>query len=168
MTEFQHFSQTMDEHVNSLHALGFETVLEDDFIGHNVKINESFLVLWHPDGVLAAVESFDAVYCASSKLYYNVRTSLSMLDEYYRYVQNGYLTDDLVWVGSNDSRDNVESTFNGLSVFGTTLNPWVSRPDLRLVTYVEGQDSNIDSLETTEERISRLPENVRKAITPND
>jgi hypothetical protein len=172
-----HFHTTYIEYLELLQDLGFEIVLQDYFEGdrydNSPTIYEGFTVLWHPeDGILATAESY-GTGLNSSKVYYNV-----MVDQtnhaFYRVISSGHFNTPSydagikIWVGDHDGREGIKHNLNRLREVGEFQARWIERPFLWLLTYMDARPGhgNYDHEKINEARISRLPEHVRNAITP--
>ncbi len=62
------FIPTLDLYAN----LGFTEVYREEFAGNNEN-TETYVILWHPDGILATCESYASTSRNSTKVYYNYR-----------------------------------------------------------------------------------------------
>lgn len=151
--------------------LGFETVYAKAFRGRYGT--EEFEVLWRSDGLLAKVESFTLAGRVStnhSDLYYNWRPNPEV--DRWEYTSSGhchtpsYDQGDHVWIGHHDVREAMRHKIAQLEAHGEFLTPWVERPFLWLLTYMDTKDPDYDHKAITASVIAELPEHVRKAITP--
>lgn len=162
-----HMNSDLQEQLTVMEMHGFETVLCDPF-----GEGESFRIMWHPKGILATVESYRTTRRNSCRFYYNVKFSPETVENWSEYTSSGRFstydteTDTYIWVGDHDGREAFAHTFTRLSEAGEFLSPWEEQPFLWLVTYEEAQEKNYDFKALNDERISRLPEYVRTAITP--
>lgn len=73
----------------------------------------------------------------------------------------------MVWVGDHDCREAVKTNILGLIDNGVFLPKWKKRPFLWLLHYMDTKTEGYDYEAITNERIAMLPEDVRKAITPD-
>jgi len=194
-----YFSMPFDSAVEVMELAGFEIVLTEKFFGKTywddeVAVEETFHILWHPDGILAEMDSYKGKSMNSGKIYYNVVFNPDLFQYVYDYDTDeqvlapegtrGYCTSDgvsvhdytssgsyfdydgeSVWVGDHDSREGVRHKINALREIGAFLPQWRERPFMWLVHHNENSD-NYEQI--TEERIARLPEHVRNAITPQE
>lgn len=171
-----HFHTTYIEYIELLQDLGFEISLQEYFEGDRYNdsppVNEGFTVLWHPDGILATAESY-GTGLNSSKVYYNVMIDQSR-EDYYGAFSSGhfnlpsYDAGIKIWVGDHDGREGIKHNLNRLREVGEFQAQWIERPFLWLLTYMDARPGhgNYAHEKINEERISRLPEHVRNAITP--
>jgi hypothetical protein len=141
--------------------LGFEEVLRDTFVGRN-GADETYVILWHPDGILATCESYSGTSRNSAKVYYNYRHESGGYPGLL--ISSGSMHGD-VWAGDHDAREGVRHNLRLMRNEGEFLSPWVVRPWLWLLAYSD-TDGDYDYAAINAERISRLPEHVRRAITP--
>lgn len=154
--------------------LGFDMVLADEVVAEG-DLTERYVVLWHPDGILGTLESYGGDGMNSAKIYYNVEADEALpwnVTSSGRYAihEDGRK----VWSGDHDGRTGLRASINGLREHGKFLSEWVDRPHLWLICYPESKAH--DGLGwsegaqvrkgITQERIDRLPEHVRMAITP--
>jgi hypothetical protein len=149
--------------------LGFGTVYQEDFVGSGG--DETYLVLWHPDGLLATCESYNRYRRNSAKVYYNYKHPDVYFDWHLK--SSGHYNGD-VWVGDHDAREGIRHNLDALRAEGEFLPVWVERPWLSLMNYAEGRELDGMSYDErskiykqiTEDKIAQLPEHVRRAITP--
>lgn len=167
-----HYASTLEEQIAVMEGQGFETVLVDPFESRNGEA-EAYFVMWHPEGVLATVESFHGTRRNSCVYYYNMRFTPENMVRRFSINQSGHLfaygedpENDTVWVGHLDGREGFVHTFNRLRSMGEFLPKWIERPFLWLVNYRETDVDGYDFRAINEERIARLPQYVRDAITP--
>lgn len=172
-----HLSSSLAEQLEVMESLGFETVLLDSFEGSDYGLGspeESYRIMWHPEGVLATVESYQGLGRNSTKFYYNVRFSQETMGKYYRYTSSGHFhtydqeNENYIWVGNHDGREAFKHHLTRLGLAGEFLSEWIEQPFLWLLTYTESKVEGYDYEAINEERISRLPKNVRNAITPQE
>lgn len=138
--------------------LGFAVVYERPFKGSD----ETFLVLWHPDGILGTIESYHGDRVNTQKVYYNVRP---VGTEYLPWgvISSGRYTDG-VWVGDHDAREGLRFNLDQLRAHGDFLPVWVERPFLWLLTYEDSKVDGYDYKAINADIIEQFPENVRSAI----
>lgn len=141
--------------------IGFETVHTRNFVARDSV--ETYLVLWHPDGILGTVESYGSTRVNTQKVYYNVRPTSGHLP--WDAISSGRYV-DAVWVGDHDAREGLRFNLGRLREHGEFLPIWVERPWLSLLTYQEAREDGYDRKAITESVIGELPEHVRTAITP--
>ena len=146
--------------------IGFTEVLCDEFAGSTYgdepAPTETFRILWHPDGVLVTVESYNATDRNSTKAYYNL--AVTDRSDLWSRTSSGRLTDGDVWIGDHDAREGIRTNLARLAEVGKFLPTWVEAPFLWFVTYAETKDDGYDYAAINAERISRLPQHVRDAI----
>ena len=141
--------------------LGFAEVLHDNFAGTYGP--EEYVILWHPDGILATCESYMGDRNNSSKILYNYRHHDGRYPS--GLTSSGHMFGE-VWVGDHDAREGVRHNLDALRAEGEFLPVWVERQFLWLLTYMDSKVEGYDYQAITAERVNRLPENVRRAITP--
>ncbi len=118
---------------------------------------DAWLILWHPEGLLATLESYGPA-TNSSKIYFNVKApesgrSLLWSGCYSR----GH------FVGDMDVREGLRHRLRQLRELGTAR-PWVERPFLWLLTYNDSKVDGYDHNALNEQRIAQLPADVQAAI----
>lgn len=150
-----HYSSPFVDTVRIYRSEGFEVVLEDAFSGRHGT--DQYMLLWNA-GMLAAIESFGAV-TNTNRVHLNGRYGEYM---HVPSGMSGHFAED-VWVGYWDLRDGTRHKLSQLRSAGEVLPRWVQRPWLWLLSY---QDSTQDRAAITNERISRLPKDIRDAISP--
>lgn len=159
-----HFRQTFDEAVAIFADMGFAEVLRDTFAGQDDR-EDTYLVLWHPEGLLATCESYGE-HLNTAKVLYNYAHANGALR--WDLTSSGRFREDGVWVGDHDAREGIRHNLNALRAEGEFLSTWVERPFLWLLTYMDTKVEGYDYDAINEERVARLPEHVRQAITPAD
>lgn len=161
-------AETLDLHAD----LGFSEVLTVPFVDAD-DTPETYHVLWHEDGLLATVESYQTTGRNNSKLYYNFEFRGDIEDRF-GYTSSGsfhresYDAGRFVWVGNHDTREGLRSTIERFRTAGDFLSTWVERPFLWLLTYADSKVDGYDYEQINGDRINQLPEHVRAAITPDE
>lgn len=160
-----YFNMDLAETLALYADMGFTEILCDEFKGTaysgELAPTETFRILWHTDGLLATVESYQGTRRNSTKVYYNL--DVADRGDLWSRISSGGLADGDVWVGDHDAREGIRTNLARLSEVGTFLPTWVERPFLWLVTYAESK-GDYDYKAINAERISRLPESVQAAI----
>lgn len=158
-----HFAMNLAETLALYAEMGFAEVLCDEFAGTDVT--ETFHILWHPEGLLATVESYGGVRRNCSKVYYNI--AMRSTGDMWSRTSSGRLMPGDVWVGDHDAREGIRTNLDRLREVGDFLPAWVERPFLWFVTYAETK-RDYDYAAINAERISRLPAHVIAAIRGGD
>lgn len=162
-----HFRMNLAETLALYADMGFTEVLCDEFVGTTYGDEpapvETFRILWHPEGILATVESYQSTGRNNTKVYYNIALADPRLNNTWSRVASGSLTGDDIWVGDHDAREGIRTNLARLREVGTFLPVWIERPFLWLVTYAETK-GDYDYQAINEGRISRLPADVQAAI----
>jgi hypothetical protein len=161
-----YFSMDLADTLGLYAGLGVLEVLVDEFEGAPWAIGEvgppeTYRILWHPDGLLATVESYETTGRNSTKVYYNLR--VVDREGLWGRTSSGRLVGD-VWAGDHDGREGIANNLAGLREVGDFLPVWAERPFLWLVNYSESKVGGYDYKAITAERISRLPAGVRDSI----
>lgn len=159
-----HYSSSLEDTLRIYRELGFTELLLDRFEGSD-GAPETYRILWHEDGILATVESYQTTHRNNTKIWYNVRFPDGAG---WPVTSSGQYLDDHVWVGDHDMREGMRVKLAGLRGAGTFLPVWRKRPFLWLLTYMDSKVEGYDHKAITEERISRLPEHVQAAIAGTD
>lgn len=162
------FRMTFAELLALYADLGFEEVYREWFTGSGGE--ETYVILWHPDGLLAHAESYNGTSMNSTKVLYNYQHK----DVYFGWPlkSSGSYEGD-VWIGDHDAREGIRHSLDAMRDEGEFLPVWIKRPWLSLCNYAESKSVYGDWREDMERRnaitelkISLLPEHVRAAITP--
>lgn len=160
-----HFGSTFAEQLDAFHDLGFEVVATLNFQGtgwnEEPDVRETFLVLWHPDGVLGTIESYNGDGRNTSHIYYNWRPAV---ENWHMFTSSGGPFVDGVWPGSHDTLEALKFHFNQLRANGEFVSPWAASPFIWLLTYMDTKVDGYDYKAITAERLADLPEHVRVAI----
>lgn len=139
--------------------LGFAEVYRETFAGTDGA--ETYVILWHPEGILATCESYGTRRNAA-KIYYNYRHQSG---GYPGAVASGGGMNDGVWIGDHDAREGIRHNLDALRSEGAFLSDWVERPFLWLLNYSETK-GDYDYAAINAAKIARLPEPVRRSISP--
>jgi len=153
-----YMNMQFDDAVELFAALGFTEVYRETFVGR--RVDETYLILWHPEGLLATCESFDGTHRNSAKVYYNYRPN----DEYpdWGLTSSGRMHGG-VWVGDHDAREGIRHNLDAMRAAGRFVSVWSERPFLWLLNYTE-TDGESDHEALNEAKIAALPETVRSSI----
>ena len=73
-----------------------------------------------------------------------------------------------VWSGNHDCREALKFNMTGLAENGRFLKKWIDRPFLWLCHYADTKVEGYSYEAINAEKIAKLPEHVRKAITPDE
>lgn len=163
-----HFGSNFSEQLAAFRTLGFEVVGEHKFYGaswdDDEPRQETFLILWHPEGVLGTIESYEGTRRNTSHIYYNWRPSPELGDDWGNFTSSGGPFIEGVYPGSHDTREALMFNFEQLRQNGEFVSPWLESPFLWLLTYMDTRAENYDYKAITEARFAELPEHVRVAI----
>lgn len=183
------FNCTLNKQLAIALAEGFKVVLIDNFTGRKwhdeTPPEETFMVLWNPEGFLMTIESYNGTGRNMAKLYYNLDLSESMATEERKYYSvtssggfifdhtapkdaDGYSPMTNLWAGDHDAREAFRYTLNKLRT-ASPLPVWAKQPHLWLVNYGEtpdhsDRDNRPDYDAINKGRIARLPQEVQDAI----
>lgn len=146
--------------------LGFSVVYDWQFLG--IHGTEIYAVLWHPDGILATLESYGEG-TNNTHIYFNWRQNEG--SEYWP-SYSGHGANGVV-IGYIDTREGLRTILNRMREEGEFLPKWIEQPWLSFVDYA-GYDKNDRTLtsysqakdQAYETVIAALPPTVREAITP--
>lgn len=141
--------------------LGFTEVYREEFAGTYGP--DTYIILWHADGILATCESYNGTDRNAAKVYYNFRQADGGYPGY-PLTSSGRMYGD-VWVGDHDAREGIRHNLDALRAAGEFLPQWTERPFLWLLNYSE-EEGNYDYVAINASKIARLPDEVRAAITP--
>lgn len=161
-TADSYFSMSFAEQMDLFAGLGFDEVYRETFDGGHGT--DTYVILWHPDGLLATCESYMGTHRNTAKVHYNYRHQSGGYPGY-RLISSGRLEDD-VWIGDHDAREGIRHNLDAMRAEGTFLAAWVERPFLSLLNYAEYKGGRPQFEAIREAKIAALPEHVRKAISP--
>jgi hypothetical protein len=142
--------------------LGFGQAYRETFAGHAGP--DTYVILWHPDGLLATCESYTGTHRNTASVYYNYRHQSGSYPGFHL-TSSGRLHDD-VWVGNHDAREGIRHNLDAMRAEGTFLADWLEQPYLSLLNYSEWKGENPPYKAITASKIAALPEHVRTAISP--
>jgi hypothetical protein len=177
------FGMTFAQYLELVKRLGFREVLCDEFVGKSFSDppapKETIRVFWRDDGLMLTAESYCSDRVNTTHLYFNLRKkpgveAFGSALEGCNYSFHKVGENEFVCYGSYDARKALALKIEQLTESAVFVNPWVERGFLWLLTYMDTKDKNGDPLghngydhhAITEGRISRLPDDVRRAITP--
>jgi hypothetical protein len=152
---------TTDEFIELAQRLGFVEILRERVEG----TPDTFYLFWRK-GILLRLESYSGGRSINrADLWLNYKGPRSVLFG----CSNGLAKKDSdgnpIWDVSVDVREGFHTILERLESAGEILDTWVARPFIWLLTYVDTKtDYNYEQI--NEQRIAKLPEDVRKAITP--
>lgn len=148
---------------------GFEQALEIPFDGRDGE-KDTFFVYAHRDGLLLSFDTFwnrKSVNAATVR--YNWRPNGDRSQWRDGMVSSGHLhkTED-VWIGDHDAREALLFKLDRLRKHGEFLNPWIERPFLWLLHYMDTKRPGYSHDAINAERIALLPAWVQEMIGNDD
>jgi hypothetical protein len=170
-TRDTHHGTALQEYLEIVHEEGFRECLALPFkgTGWGDSCDETFYVFWHPDGVLLKFDTFNGDRVNGGDFLYNRVPNKPGWPSHQIISSGGFyeLPDKtMVWIGGHDCREALRLNLRGLRENGRLLSPWVKRPFLWLLHYMDTKDPAYNYKAITEARIAMLPDDVRAAITP--
>lgn len=158
------FSEPLSSYMEIIAAEGFKVVYRAN-VGCKEEGHEGddLIIAWHPDGILLCFDTYRKSV-NGGKFYYNwKRTDGKAAWEYDHVTSSGGMKGD-VWVGDHDCREAIRFNISQLRAHGKFLNPWVSKPFLWLLSYMDTKDKDYDYKAINAKRIALLPDYVQTAI----
>lgn len=143
------FNQTTSEWINVIMSMGFEQVYSADI----PETDDKHYIFWC-DGVLLNFDTYNKKSINSANAYFNSNTYVSGCSG--RTSKNGN------FIGNVDAREGLRFHLDQMDI----LPIWEERPFIWLLNYMDTKVDGYDYKAINEERISKLPEHVRNAITP--
>lgn len=159
-TADSYFNASFAEQMSAFTALGFTEVYRETFDG--ASADETYVILWAPNGLLATCETYGGDRRNTAKVYYNYRHASGGYP--HQIASSGHLNGE-VWVGDHDAREGIRHNLDAMRAQGEFLARWVERPFLWLLNYAE-KSGDYEAINAA--KISRLPEAVRLSITPTE
>jgi hypothetical protein len=167
------YGMKVSQYLDIATSSGFRIVLElpfDGNVGDNHQTyNEMFYILFHDKyGILLTVETYGETSVNSSHSYYNWIPN--DIENYHLYISSGGFNkneEKNIWIGNHDGREGLLLNIRQLAENGTFLTPWVERPWLWLLNYVEAHTNADDYKEINQKILNLLPEDVRKLLAGN-
>ncbi|MFA5387337.1 MAG: hypothetical protein WC322_02985 [Candidatus Paceibacterota bacterium] len=161
-----HYSMKFADALRVFQSMGFRVVLQEPFEGIDFKglpngYKETFIILWHPQGLLATLESYWGDGLNSSKVWYNILFKEGV--NQWPLTSSGHMNNH-VWVGDHDGREGIKFNVEQLAENGDFLQTWVERPFLWLLTYADTKVEGYDYNALNAARIAKLPPEVQAAI----
>lgn len=167
-----HYGMATHDALRIYAELGFEEIHGHQFEGTYGP--EIYRVLWHPDGILATVESYswtgEKPGVNNTKIYFSHQATDSE-PVLWKFPMSGRSPSAGISTGDIDTREGLRHILAKLRDAGEFLNPWVEPGYLSLVDYAQWhtQDDvsprSLDfSKNITAEVVSTFPLEVRQAI----
>lgn len=162
------FSNALDRYLRIAADEGFRVVLVDPFdseYGH-----EAYYMLWHDDGILLEFDTFCGDHVNSGKFLYNFRmpTAPDARSAAWRALSShGPIAGhDDVRTGDHDCREALRFNLARLRAHVELVSPWLAMPfGARYpLNYMEWKADDETRAKAAGDRLSRLPEDVRKAM----
>lgn len=169
MTDDTSYRSSMADHMRIAKDLGFEVVYQESHFVQRHKCEDTYYVLWHPDGILMQCESYGE-HRNTAKIYYNLAGNVDVL---WKVISSGHTApdgDDWVLVGHHDVRECMRHKIGMLRDAGTFRKAWFECPSLFLHPYWEDEllgkwDYQNPVWEAAHgRRFAALPEHVQLAI----
>lgn len=154
------FCCPMEYYLKVVKELGFEIVLDIPFESYGTQ--EHFYILWN-NGMLLTCDTDNSVDRNSAKIYFNY---IPENGEFPSGLSGGFSSvKKEVCCGSIDAREAVKHQITTLKEEGKILEKWVETPFLWLLHHGDTKDKSYDFNKINQERINKLPEEIRNAIT---
>ena len=159
------------EFLQIVKKVGFEEALKVDFKGRE-DIDETLYIYWDAKrGILLCFDTYGDSGVNGGDFYYNWIPKDRQVA--HKYTSGGVFekhNDKVVWVGSHDCRTDVDINIRNLEENGEFVVPWVSRPFLWLLHYMDTEKYGGDEKykEANKRRIAMLPVDVQVAIRGNE
>jgi len=157
------FSNTLSDYVAIVEKAGFEQVLALPFAG-NEDVQETMFVFARHDGLLLRFDTYQSDRVNGGAVYYNWRPD--SIKTMHRYTSSGGMVSDTVWAGDHDCREAIVHKMKQLQENGACVSPWVKRPFLWLLHYMDAKVEGYDYEAINASRVAMLPEWVREFIGP--
>ena len=158
-----YYSISFDKTLQVFDDLGFVRVHDHTIVESNY--DDIFVVLWHPDGVLATTESYrNGESTNTAKIHYNWQIDDPSRGDLWDFISSGSWVSDSVLSGDHDVREGLRHIMNKFWANGAFLNPWIDRPFLWLLDYGQPKVVGYDYKAITNDLIAELPEPVRAMI----
>lgn len=167
------FSNTVADYLRIAAEEGFAVVLDLPFkgrvYGEEEAADEHLYVLWHADGVLLKFDTHGGDSVNGGQFYYNWRPRNNAPEEGNDCLSSGgweRMADDWIWSGNHDCREALRYHLRQLRERGGFVKPWVRRPFLWLLHYMDEKTEGFDYKAVNRERLLMLPAEVRAVIEP--
>jgi hypothetical protein len=156
------YNQTPDEWVSVVESLGFELVLEDP-----MKSGDTFRVWWNPSisALLVADTYWKGETINSAKCYFVVEYDDRLNWNTFDGCSHGPIGDGNIRHVSYDSREGLRHVLSRFQAGARFILQWPETPFLWLLSHEDTKAEGYSYDAITAERISLLPDHVRKAIS---
>lgn len=167
---------TEQDYLRIVESIGFKSILIEPFINEDgieerlhIMWNENHSILlvfdtytWGDDGSWAkAGESVPPPSINGGHFYYNW---IPNADCKTHCTSSGGYVDDHVWSGDHDCREAIKFNIGRLLENGRFVKEWKEAPFLWLLHYMDTKKEGYDYKKINKERLSKLPEQVLKAM----
>lgn len=186
-----HFNSNFADSIAIAESEGFKIIVDQPFIGRShyrpsdPDKHERYIVMWHDDGFLLTLESYNGTGRNNSKLYYNLNLDGADWKAYHGLTSSGgfYFPESergnedykpTVWAGDHDAREGFRYIFKKLQERGSPLKVWKDQPHLWFCNYMDLKDENGEDLKNwlgsgitdtiKAAMIARFPQYVQDAI----
>lgn len=168
------FNNKIDRYLDIITSNGFEEVLVTPFEGRYGK--DEHMIYARRDGLLLSFDTFGGKSINGGKVYYNWRPSEDAAKADYRFTSSGRyarngatgpITSADTWIGDHDCREALIFKMDNLAVNGAFVAPWVERPFIWLLHYMDTKTEGYDYKAINEARIALLPAWIREMIGPS-
>lgn len=161
-----YFSMKFKELLKIYGELGFVDVHSHSFT-NTYGNTDDFVVLWHPEGILATAESYTfgvedrEPVVNNTKIYFNWKPNDQ--DAPWSFPMSGRIVAG-VWVGNIDVREGLRHYLSRFRSEGSFVNPWLERDFMWLVDYSQAKVEGYDHKAITNGVLDTLPTEVKDSI----
>lgn len=152
----------LDRYVGIIEANGFTKVLSLPFRGYDR--DETLFVYAHSDGLLLRFDTYDGTRVNGANVYYNWRPSRT--EYHWQIISSGSFSfsDPTVWTGYHDAREALLFKLSELRAHGSFVSPWVQRPFLWFLHYMDTKTEGYDYEAINAERLAMMPAWVQEFV----
>ena len=160
----------LEEYIDTVKQNGFEQVYHEEF-SNNDGGKDALMVFFREPGQLLVFDTYRGQQVVNGgHVYYNwLPTDPTSLYRCQLTSSGGYHKCEdgtQVWCGDHDCRSALLFNLGRLAEYGTFVSPWVHRPFLWLMHWKDTEVKGYDYKAINNHRITKLPEHVRKCMTP--
>lgn len=164
------FSMPLEEYIAIVEKNGFERVYCEEF-PNNDGGKDALMVFFREPCQLLVFDTYRGQKVVNGgHVYYNWLPNDR--NDMYRMqlTSSGGFRDSgdgtMLWAGYHDCREAVLFKLGQLEKYGKLVSPWVARPFLWLLHWMDTKIEGYDYMAISNHRITKLPEHVRACITP--
>lgn len=160
-------SNQLENYLRIVQEEGFQILLALPFSNESGQEEKLYICFHKTDGILLVFDTYGGKSVNGGHFYYNwkpndndPRNGDTVLSS------GGYRKEgsELIWSGDHDCREALRLHIRDLREHGEFVTPWVERPFIWLLHYMDTRDSSYDYEAINKERLAMLPSEVVQSL----